>query len=81
MCRGGPYGESRKYKAEAAQTEEDHVYPYQLQSMAVERARDLRQEATAATRARQARGTRVATRSIAAVSHAGARLVRRTAHP
>jgi hypothetical protein len=81
MCRGGPYDESRSYKAEAAQNEEDLMYPYQLQSMAVERARDLRQEATVARRARRTRGTRVAARSIAAASHVGARIVRRTAHP
>jgi hypothetical protein len=81
MCRSGPYDESRNYRAEAAQNEEDPVYPYQLQSMAVERARDLRQEATAAGRARRTRGTRVAARSLAAASHAGARIVRRTAHP
>jgi hypothetical protein len=81
MCRGGPYDESRNYKAEAARNEEDPMYPYQLQSMAVERARDLRQEATASRRARRARGGRVATRSIVAVSHRGARLVRRSVHP
>ena len=56
------------------------MYPYLLQSMAVERAKDLRSQATAAGRARKARLPRAWTRGIAA-SHAGARLARRTAHP
>lgn len=77
----GPYGEPRRCEAEAASTEEDQMYPYQLQSMAVERAKDLRKEATATARARQARGTRAGTRPGIAASRAGARLVRWTAHP
>jgi hypothetical protein len=81
MRRRGPYGESRQCKAKAACTEEDPMYPYLLQSMAVERAKDLRNEATVTHRARKARGTRAGARSGIALSHPGARFVRRTAHP
>jgi hypothetical protein len=56
------------------------MYPYLLQSMAVERAKDLRNEAAAGARVRQARGTRAGTRSGIAASRARARLVRRAAH-
>lgn len=56
------------------------MYPYQLQSMAAERAKDLRKEAATGARVRRARGIRVRTRSGIAASRAGARLVRRTAH-
>jgi hypothetical protein len=57
------------------------MYAYLLQSMAVERAKDLRSEVTATDRARKARRTHAASRSGTALSHAGSRLVRRTAHP
>jgi hypothetical protein len=57
------------------------MYPYLLQSMAVERAKDLRKEAATGARIRQARGTRAGTRSGSAAAHAGVRLVRRAAHP
>jgi len=56
------------------------MYPYQLQSMAAERAKDLRKEAATGARARQARGTRAGIRPGIAASRAGARLVRRAAH-
>jgi hypothetical protein len=57
------------------------MYPYLLQSMAVERAKDLRKEAATGARVRQSRGTRAGTRSGNAASRAGVRLVRRAAHP
>jgi hypothetical protein len=57
------------------------MYPYLLQSMAVERAKDLRKEAATGARIRQARGTRAGTRSGSAAAHAGVRLVRLAAHP
>jgi hypothetical protein len=56
------------------------MYPYQLQSMAVERAKELRKEAATGARVRRARGTRAHTRPGIAASRAGARLVRRAAH-
>lgn len=57
------------------------MYPYLLQSMAVERVKDLRQEATGAARVRRARRVRAGTRSRRAASSAGTRLARRAAHP
>jgi hypothetical protein len=56
------------------------MYPYLLQSMAAERAKDLRNEAATGARARQARGPRAGTRPGIAASRAGARPVRRAAH-
>jgi hypothetical protein len=56
------------------------MYPYLLQSMAAERAKDLRKEAATGARARQARGTRAGTRPGIAASLAGARPARRAAH-
>jgi hypothetical protein len=56
------------------------MYPYQLQSMAAERAKDLRKQAATGARVRQARGTRAGTRSGIAAYRVGARLVRRAAH-
>jgi hypothetical protein len=57
------------------------MYPYQLQSMAAERAKDLRKEAATGARVRQAaRGRRATTRPGIAASRAGARLARRAAH-
>jgi hypothetical protein len=56
------------------------MYPYQLQSMAVERAKELRRQAATGARVWPARGTRARTRSGIAASRAGARLVRRAAH-
>ncbi len=56
------------------------MYPYLLQSMAVERAKDLRNEAATGARVRRARGIRAGTRSGMAASRVGARLVRRAAH-
>ena len=75
MCRVAPYGQSR-----GCEDEEDEMYPYLLQSMAVERAKDLRREAGTGARARRARGTRARTGPGIAASRAGARLVRRAAH-
>jgi hypothetical protein len=56
------------------------MYPYLLQSMAAERAKDIRKEAATGARARQARRMRAGTRPGIAASRAGARLVRRAAH-
>jgi hypothetical protein len=56
------------------------MYPYLLQSMAAERAKDLRKEAATGARARQARGRRAGTRPGIAASLAGARPARRAAH-
>lgn len=56
------------------------MYPYLLQSMAVERAKDLRNEAATGARVRRARERRARTGSGIAASRAGARLVRRAAH-
>jgi hypothetical protein len=56
------------------------MYPYQLLSMAAERAKDLRREAATGARVWRARGTRARTRPGIAASRAGARLVRRAAH-
>jgi hypothetical protein len=61
------------------------MYPYLLQSVAAERASDLRKEAATGARARRARGTRArGTRARTGpgigASRAGARLVRRAAH-
>jgi hypothetical protein len=57
------------------------MYPYLLQSMAVERVKDLRQEATGAARVRRARRGRASTRARLAASSAGSRLARRAVHP
>jgi hypothetical protein len=57
------------------------MYPYQLQSMATEYAKDLRRDVAVTARARRARRTRAGTRSVITPSHAGARHIRRTAHP
>jgi hypothetical protein len=56
------------------------MYPYLLQSMAAERAKDLRNEAATGARARQARGTRARTRPGIAAFRAGARPARRAVH-
>ncbi|MGA8461314.1 MAG: hypothetical protein WB800_38370 [Streptosporangiaceae bacterium] len=56
------------------------MYPYLLQSMAAERAKELRKEAATGARVRRARGTRARTGSGIAASRVGARLVRRAAH-
>jgi hypothetical protein len=76
MRRAGPYDEPQKHKAE-----EDHMYPYLLQSMAVERVKDLRQESTGAAWIRPARSVRAATWFGVAASSAGRRLARRAVHP
>ena len=47
------------------------MYPYLLQSMAFEHAKDLRKEATVAARVRQAHSARAGTRSGVAASSAG----------
>jgi hypothetical protein len=57
------------------------MYPYLLQSMAVERVNDLRQEATGAARVKRARRGRAGTRSRLAASRVGTRLARRAVHP
>jgi hypothetical protein len=57
------------------------MYPYLLQSMAVERVKDLRQEATGATRVRRSRSVRAGARARLAVSSAGTWLARRAVHP
>jgi hypothetical protein len=56
------------------------MYPYLLQSMAAERAKELRKEAATGARVRRALGTRARTGSGIAASRVGARLVRRAAH-
>ncbi|MGC1284649.1 MAG: hypothetical protein WA895_17070 [Streptosporangiaceae bacterium] len=56
------------------------MYPYLLQSMAAERAKELREEAATGARVRRARGTRARPGSGIAASRVGARLVRRAAH-
>ena len=57
------------------------MYSQILPGMAAERTSSLRREATAAAQARLARSARPARRTSVLTSHAGARLVRRTAHP
>jgi hypothetical protein len=57
------------------------MYPYLLQSMAVERVKDLRKEATGAGRVRRTRSVRAGTRFGLAASSAAAGLVRRVVHP
>jgi hypothetical protein len=57
------------------------MYPYLLQSMAAERAKDLRQEATGIARIRPARSARAGTRSGVAALSAGTRRARRAVHP
>jgi hypothetical protein len=52
-----------------------------LQGIAVERARDMRAEATAASLARAARVVRPGRRGGAAASGEARRFVRRTVHP
>lgn len=81
MREAGPYGEPRRCQAEAAWTEEDQMYPYLLQSMAVERAKDLRREASAGARIGRAHGRRAGIRSGIAALRVDGRLVRRAAHP
>lgn len=56
------------------------MYPYLLQSMAAERAKDLREEAATGARVRQARGARAGTRPGIAASRASARFARRAAY-
>jgi hypothetical protein len=80
MRSPGPYGEPQGCKARAASAEEDQMYAYQLQSMAIEHARALRSEATAAGRAASARGSRAGGRSAVAASRARAWLTRRAVH-
>jgi hypothetical protein len=57
------------------------MYPYLLQSMAVERVKDLRQEATGAARVRHSRSVRAGARARLAASSAGTWLARRAVHP
>jgi hypothetical protein len=57
------------------------MYPYLLQSMAVEHVKGLRREATAAARFRRARSARAGTRARVAASSAGARRARRAVQP
>jgi len=57
------------------------MYSNLLQSIAVERVRDMRSEATAASLSRAARFARPGRRAGAARSGATGRLVRRTVHP
>jgi len=57
------------------------MYPYLLQSMAVERVRDLRQEATGVARVRRPRSVLVVARARLAASSAGTWLARRAVHP
>jgi hypothetical protein len=76
MRKAGPYVEPGNHKAE-----EDHMYPYLLQSMAVERVKDLRQEKTGAARIRRARNARAGTWFGVAASSAGTWLARRVVQP
>ena len=57
------------------------MYPYLLQSMAVEHVKDLRKEATVAARIRQVRSPRAGTRIGVAASGARNRVARRAVHP
>jgi len=58
------------------------MYPYLLLSMAVERVKDLRQEATGAARVRHSRrSVRAGARARLAVSSAGTWIARRAVHP
>jgi hypothetical protein len=57
------------------------MYPYLLQSMAAERVKDLRKEATGTARIRPARSARAGTRSGVTASSAGTRRARRAVHP
>jgi hypothetical protein len=57
------------------------MYPYLLQSMAVEHVKDLRRNVTGATRVRHARRVRPGNRFGVAASSAGAWLARRVVHP
>jgi len=57
------------------------MYPYLLQSMAVERVKDLRQEAKGTARIRRARSVRASTWFGVAATSAGKRLARRAVHP
>jgi hypothetical protein len=56
------------------------MYPYLLQSMAVEHVKDLRQEAAGAVRVRRSRRVRAGARARLAASSAGAWLARRVVH-
>ena len=81
MRSAGPYDEPETTRPRAARTEEEQMYPYLLQSMAFEHAKDLRKEATVVARVRQAHSARAGTRSGVAASSAGTGLARRTVHP
>jgi hypothetical protein len=56
------------------------MYPYLLQSMAVEHVKDLHQEAAGAARVRRSRRVRAGARGRLAASSAGAWLARRVVH-
>jgi hypothetical protein len=75
-AQGSALGRTSKHKAE-----EEHMYPYLLQSMAVEHVKDLRQNATGAARVRHPRRVRPGARFGVAASSAGAWLARRVVHP
>lgn len=64
-----------------SRTEEAQMYSQMVQGMAAERTKDLRREAAVAAQVRLARSGRAARRVSVVASQAGARLVRRTAHP
>ncbi len=64
-----------------SRTEEAQMYSQMVQGMAAERTKDLRREAAVAAQVRLARSGRPARRVSVVASQAGARLVRRTAHP
>ena len=57
------------------------MYPYLLQSMAVERVKDLRKETTAMAGIRHPRSVRAGTWFGVAASGAGRRFARRVVHP
>jgi hypothetical protein len=75
-AQGRALGRTSKHKAE-----EEHMYPYLLQSMAVEHVKDLRQNVTGAARVRHTRRVRPGSRFGVAASSAGTWLARRVVHP
>ena len=76
-----PYGEPRECGAESPGIEEEPMNSHLLQGMAVERARDMLNEATAASLARAARPARTTRRTGVVVRGGSGRLARRVVHP
>ena len=77
-----PYGEPRKRGAETGPgIEEEAMNSHLLQGIAVERARDMRNEAMATSAASAARSARPSRRTAAVVPGRFGRLAHRTVHP